>query len=186
MIKQLGNEMLRNLLPPRTLREGLELLVLFIIIICRQNFQWLASGVCSLFLDRAVGVLISSEFPHWSCMVRPNISSAVLKILETEKFPKTKGWVPLLSPRYALCPGERAPLASSFISQIGCTLPGAQPLLHSPSAKLFKQAVRHLALLILHSLSPTTPGCLIYSQVQLLWDPALQQWPPLPGCQHSD
>lgn len=31
-------------------------------------------------------------------MVRPDISSAVLKIFETEKFPKTEVWIPLLSP----------------------------------------------------------------------------------------
>lgn len=76
--------------------------------------------------------------------------------------------------RYALYPTEKAPPASSFIIQISCTPPGTPPLLHCQSARLCKQAVgtlHHLTLLRLQSRPSTALGCLVYSQVQLLYGP---------------
>lgn len=85
MIKQLGRRRLRNVLPPRTLREGRGIIVAVIIIIFRENLQWAGCAPCP---DRAGwGFDLFKLFLHLSCIVRRYFKGCP-EIFETDKAPK--------------------------------------------------------------------------------------------------
>lgn len=86
---------------------------------------------------------------------------------------------------------KRLHLASFIISQISCASPGSQPnqvdfssILKKYSNRLWDPGYGILTFLILQSLPPIFPGCLIYSQVQLLCGPSWHVMFSSPGCEY--